>query len=50
MSPWLIAVFIRPFVMLVLGLVLLYPVRRLVEKRMRPGRLKDFLLYRVNDR
>lgn len=40
-----IAAFLRPFALLILGVLILYPIRRSVE-RMTDGRLKRFLLTR----
>lgn len=49
MSPWLLAILLRPFVVLaVLGLVCL-PARLLVQRKMPEGKLKRLLLLRVKN-
>lgn len=48
MEPWQIAVFLKPFVLLILTVCILYPIRVLVQKRMPEGKLKRFLLTRIN--
>ena len=48
MPNWLIAVLLRPFVLLILGVLVLYPCRRLVERKMKDGRLKRLLLTRIS--
>lgn len=44
-----LAAFLAPFVMLVLAVTVLYPVRRLLQRRMADGKLKRFLLFRIAD-
>jgi phosphate/sulfate permease len=44
-----LAAFLRPLVALVLAYVLLVPVRRYVEKRMKDGKLKRLLLKRIGE-
>lgn len=39
---------LRPFVLLILAICVLYPARRLVETRMKDGWLKRLLLFRTN--
>lgn len=42
------ALLLKPFVLLLLAVVVLTPARRYVERRMRDGKLKKLLLTRVN--
>lgn len=42
-----LSIFLRPFVLIVLFLCVLYPARLLVQRRMPDGRLKRLLLRRV---
>lgn len=44
----MIAAFLKPFILFVVAVCILYPARRLVEKRMKDGKLKQLLLRRVN--
>lgn len=44
----MLAVFLKPFIMFVVAACILYPARKAVEKRMKDGKLKRFLLFRVN--
>lgn len=48
MDYWMIAILIKPFVLFLLTLFVLYPIRRLIEIKMRPGKLKSLLLRRTN--
>ena len=43
-----LAAFLRPFVLLVLGVLILAPARIAVERYMKDGKLKRLLLTRVN--
>jgi predicted PurR-regulated permease PerM len=43
-----IAAFLRPFVALLILALVLYPTRRFVSKRMKEGRLKRILLFRIS--
>lgn len=47
MKPWLIGYALSPFFALLLIALVGYPVRRLIERRMRDGRLKRLLLRRI---
>lgn len=47
MEPWAIALFVKPFALLLLFLLVLYPARRAVEKLMKDGKLKRLLLLRL---
>lgn len=44
MDYWLIALFLKPFIALVVFALILYPIRVLVQRRMRDSPLKRFLL------
>lgn len=46
MKPWMLAVVLRPFVMLFLGVFILYPIRKLVERLPR-NKVTRLLLRRV---
>jgi hypothetical protein len=46
MEPWAIALLVKPFVLLVLFVAVLYPARRAVERYMKDGKLKRLLLFR----
>jgi len=48
MEPWQIAVLVKPFVMLVLAALVLYPCRKLTERYFPEGRIKRLLLRRIN--
>lgn len=48
MTTTVVVVLLRPLLALVLALVILYPIRRLVEKYMKDGKLKRLLLFRIN--
>lgn len=48
MSEWAIALFLKPFIFLVLFVVVLYPARRAVEKYMKDGKVKRLLLRRLS--
>lgn len=48
MSEWMLAVLLRPFMLFVLAVFVLYPARMAVQKHMRDGKLKRLLLKRVN--
>lgn len=43
-----IAAFLRPFVLFILCLMVLYPIRKRIERKMRDGKLKRLLLFRLN--
>jgi hypothetical protein len=47
MEPWAIAVLVKPLVLLVLFVVVLYPARWAVQRYLKDGRLKRLLLTRV---
>lgn len=47
MEPWLIAKLLTPFVMLIFGVLVLWPVRKAAE-RMRDGWLKRLFLRRIS--
>lgn len=47
MTPWLLALLLKPLILLVLGVFVLYPARMLVQKKMKDGKLKRLLLTRV---
>jgi hypothetical protein len=47
-ESWQLALVAKPFVMLVLTLLVLYPARVLTQRHMPEGRLKRLLLRRVN--
>ena len=49
MEPWLLAVVLKPFVMFVLAVCVLYPARMAVERWWPEGRFKRVLLFRVSD-
>lgn len=44
----LLAVFLRPFVLLVVTVVILYPIRLVLLKYLPEGKLKRFLLLRID--
>ena len=46
---WLLAVLLRPFVLVVLAVAVLYPARKAVERWWPEGRVKRVLLFRVSD-
>jgi hypothetical protein len=48
MSEMQLAILIKPLVMFVVAFFILYPCRKLVEKKMPDGKLKRLLLRRVN--
>lgn len=48
MADWQIALLIKPFVLFVLCVLVLYPARRYVERKMKDGRLKRLLLLRLS--
>lgn len=48
MEPWLIGKLLAPFAMLALGVLVLYPVRMFLTRRMRDGWLKRLLLRRIS--
>lgn len=43
-----LAAFLRPFVTLLLLALILYPVRVLLTKKLKDGKLKRFLLFRIS--
>lgn len=44
MEPWTIAVFLRPFALLILAVCVFWPVKYLMRRHMKDGRLKTLLL------
>ncbi len=48
MPNWLLAVILRPFVALLLGVAVLYPARMAVIRHLPEGRLKRLLLIRIS--
>jgi hypothetical protein len=46
---FVLAILLKPFILFVLAACILYPARKAVMRRMRDGRLKRFLLFRVSD-
>lgn len=44
---WLLVAFLRPFFMVALCFCVLYPARKLCERKMKDGKLKRLLLTRV---
>lgn len=48
MEAWQIAVFLKPFVLLVLAACVLYPARIAVKRYLPEGKLKRFLLFRIS--
>lgn len=49
MSNFAIAMLVRPFMLLILSVVILIPARMAVERHMKDGKLKRLLLRRVGD-
>lgn len=47
MEPWAIALLIKPFALLVLFVLVLYPARWAVQRYLPDGKLKRLLLRRV---
>lgn len=47
MEPWQIAILLKPFALFVLAVLVLYPARRYVQRRMPEGKLKRLLLLRL---
>jgi len=47
MEPWVLALLLKPFVLLVLAVCILIPVRVLLSRKMKDGKLKRFLLWRL---
>lgn len=50
MEPWLIALLLKPLGALILFGCIALPGRILVQKYMKEGKLKRFLLLRIHDR
>lgn len=48
MQTWLIGLFIRPLVLFIIFCCITRPVDRLMRRHMKDGRLKRFLLMRLN--
>lgn len=48
MEPYLIAAFVRPFLLVIIAFAVLYPVRKVVERYMRDSKWKRLLLRRIN--
>ena len=48
MPPFVWAILLKPFVLLVLTIVVLLPARKAVERKMKDGRLKRLLLRRIS--
>lgn len=44
LPPWAIAAFLQPFVLLVLSVCVFWPVKVLIRRRMKDGKLKRLLL------
>lgn len=49
MDPWVIAVFLKPFALLVLAVLVLIPARLACQKWLKDGKLKRLLLWRIPD-
>jgi hypothetical protein len=49
MSNFAIAMLVRPFMLLILSVLILIPVRLAVQRRMKDGKLKRLLLRRIGD-
>lgn len=47
-ETWQIAIVLKPFVLFVLAVTILYPARLACERRMKDGPLKRLLLRRIN--
>jgi hypothetical protein len=50
MQPWLIALLIKPFVALIVFGLICLPIRILVEKKLKDGKLKKLLLKPIHNR
>lgn len=48
MEPFQWALILKPIVLFILCIVVLYPVRRWLTRRMKDGKLKRLLLRRIN--
>ena len=44
------ALLLKPFAALLFVALITYPIRRLIERRMKDGRLKRFLLIRLSEK
>lgn len=42
------ALFLRPFLLIILAITILYPARKALERYMKDGKLKRLLLRRIN--
>lgn len=47
MDAWAWALLLKPFALLVLAVTVLIPVRLLLQRKMRDGKLKRLLLWRI---
>ena len=47
MDAWALALFLKPFVFLLLAVLVLIPVRLLLQRSMKDGKLKRFLLWKL---
>lgn len=50
MEPWVIALLVKPFLLLILFGCIALPGRIAVQRYMREGKIKRLLLYRIHNR
>jgi hypothetical protein len=48
MEPWLLGKLLSPFLLLILAVAILIPVRRFLSKRLKDGWMKRVLLLRIS--